>query len=133
MEPHRQVCTVRPASPRRQAGITAIGFLILASVFGLVGFAGIKLAPLFMQKATIGTVMADLKAEYDGTGTATGTIRRNLVQRLYLEGIRVRPDDVVITPSTNGYTVGLKYDNRTSFLGGVSFVVEVDQQIEIRR
>jgi hypothetical protein len=124
---------VRPAFPHRQAGITAIGFLILASVFGLVGFAGIKLAPLFMQRATIGTVMNDLKAEFDGTGTATGTIRRNLIQRLYLEGISVRPDDVVITPSTNGYTISLNFDNRTSFLGGVSFVVEVDQQVEIRR
>ena len=121
------------ALPRRQAGITALGFLMLATVFGLVGFGGIKLAPLYMQKMRVATVFEDLKAELDGTGTATGTLRRNLIQRLYIEGIRVRPDDVVITPTSAGYNVSLKYDNRTAFIADISFLVEIDEQIEIRR
>jgi hypothetical protein len=119
--------------PRRQAGITALGFLIMATIFGLVGFGGIKLAPLYMQKMRIGTVLEDLKSELDGTGTTTGTLRRDLIQRLYIEGIRVTPEDVVITPTAAGYNVGLKYDNRTSYIADISFLVEINEQIEIRR
>lgn len=133
MEPHRQRYSMISALPRRQAGITALGFLMLATVFGLVGFGGIKLAPLYMQKMRIGTVFEDLKADLDGTGVATGTLRRDLIQRLYVEGIRVGPDDVVVTPTSAGYNVGVKYDNRTSFIADVSFLVEIDEQIEIRR
>jgi hypothetical protein len=120
-------------SRRAQLGITALGFLVLASVFGLVGFGGLKLAPLFLQKNRIETVLSDLKAENDGKGTTTGTLRRTLVQRLYVEGITVRPEDVVITPTKAGYMVGVQYDNTTPYIGGVSFLVAVDEQVEIRR
>ena len=133
MESHRQTHSIAGNLPRRQAGITALGFLILATVFGIVGFAGLKLAPLFMQKMRIGTVLDDLKTEFDGTGTTTGTLRRSLIQRLYIEGIVVSPQDVVVTPTKAGYLVGLKYDNRAPFIAGVSFLVAVDEQIEIVR
>jgi hypothetical protein len=133
MESHRQEHPVVTALPRRQAGITTLGFLILATIFGLVGFGGIKLAPLYIQKMRIGTVLQDLKEELDGTGTASGTLRRTLVQRLYVEGVRVEPEDIVVTPTNVGYTVSIQYDNRTSFIADISFLVAVDEQIEIRR
>lgn len=133
MAPHRNEYSMKAALAGKQAGITALGFLMLATVFGLVGFGGIKLAPLYMQKMRINTVLQDLKSELDGKGTTTGTLRRTLIQRLYVEGIRVTPDEVIIEPSQNGYTVGLRYDNRTSFIADISFLVAVDEQIEIRR
>jgi hypothetical protein len=120
-------------SRKAQLGITALGFLVLASVFGLVGFGGLKLAPLFMQKLRIETVLTDLKTELDGKGTTTDALRRTLVQRLYIEGITVTPSDVVITPTTGGYRVGVQYDNTTPYFAGVSFLVAVDEQVEIRR
>jgi len=133
MEPHRNRYSVVHGLPRRQAGITALGFLMLATVFGLVGFGGIKLAPLYMQKMRIGTVLEDVKTELDGTGTTTGALRRTIIQRLYVEGISVAPEDLDITPTNVGYTVGIQYDNRTAYLADISFLVEIDQQIEIRR
>jgi hypothetical protein len=133
MGPHRQEHTVSAALPRRQTGITALGFLILATIFGLVGFGGIKLAPLYMQKMRIGTVLEDVKAEFDGTNVNTGNLRRTIVQRLYIEGIRVREEDVIITPSNTGFNVSLRYDNQTSFIGDISFLVAIDEQIEIMR
>ena len=133
MEPHRRGHTVSAALPRRQAGITALGFLILATIFGLVGFGGIKLAPLYLQKMRIGTVLEDVKAEVDGTNVNIGTLRRTVVQRLYVEGVRVPGDDVIITPTSNGFNVSLRYDNQTSFIGDISFLVAIDEQIEINR
>jgi len=133
MEPHRNRYSVTHGLARRQAGITALGFMMLATVFGLVAFGGIKVAPLYMQKMRIGTVLDDVKTELDGTGTTTGTLRRTIIQRLYVEGIRVDPENVDITPTNVGYTVGIQYDNRTSYIADISFLVEIDEQIEIRR
>ncbi len=133
MEPNWNSDSVIRGLPQRQSGITALGFLMLATIFGLVAFGGIKIAPLYMQKMRIGTVLDDVKAELDGTGATTGTLRRTIIQRLYIEGISIAPEDLDITPTNVGYTVGVKYDNRTSYIGNVSFLVEIDEQIEIRR
>lgn len=133
MESYRNGHSMTVASRKAQLGITALGFLVLASVFGLVGFGGLKLAPLFMQKLRIETVLTDLKTELDGKGTTTNALRRTLVQRLYIEGISVTPADVVITPTNAGYMVGVQYDNTTPYIAGVSFLVAVDEQVEIRR
>ncbi len=133
MESHRNEYSMIPTLRRTQRGITALGFLVLASVFGLVGFGGLKLAPLFMQKLRIETVLGDLKTELDGKGTTTASLRRELIQRLYIEGITIGPEDVVITPTKAGYMVGVQYNNTASYLGGVSFLVAVDEQVEIRR
>ena len=48
---------------RRQAGITAIGFLLLAAIFGGIGLAVMKIVPLYMEKIRIGTVLEDLQVE----------------------------------------------------------------------
>jgi hypothetical protein len=133
MESHRYGHPIGASLPARQAGITALGFLILATVFGLVGFASIKVAPLYMQKMRISTVLEDLKAELDGKGANTGTLRQTLVQRLYVEGVRVRPEDIIVTPTNVGYNVSIQYDNRTSFIADISLLVAIDEQIEIRR
>ena len=133
MEPHRNKYSVVCGLPRRQVGITALGFLMLASIFGLVAFGGIKIAPLYMQKMRIGTVLNDVKTELDGTGATTGALRRTIIQRLYVEGISVDPEDLDITPTNVGYAVRVRYDNRTSYIADISFLVEIDEQIEIRR
>ena len=81
----------------------------------------------------ISTVLSDVKAELDGTGVTTGVLRRTIIQRLYVEGVSIDPGDVDITPTNVGYTVGINYDNRTPYIADISFVVAIDEQIEIRR
>ena len=50
-----------------------------------------------------------------------------------LEGIALDPEDLDITQTNVGYDVGVRYDNRTSYIADISFLVEIDEQIEIRR
>jgi len=133
MEPHRQQHRVATRSPRRQAGVTALGMLILVCVFGLIGLSALKITPLYLQNMRISTVMDDLKADMDGKGATAANLRLYLNQRLYVEGVDVGAEDVKITPAGNGYAVRIQYDNRTPFLGDAWFLVAFDRQIEIQR
>ena len=133
MESHWNEYSMTRSSRKSQLGITALGFLVLASVFGLVGFGALKLAPLYLQKIRIETVLDDLKTGYDGKGPTIAALRRELIQRLYVEGITISSEDVVITPTKAGFMVGVQYDNRAPYIAGVSFLVAVDEQVEIRR
>ena len=46
---------------QRQQGITAIGFLLIAALVGIVGYGVLRLFPLYMTQLTIRDLMADLK------------------------------------------------------------------------
>ena len=133
MEPHRRPYRIDKSRHRRQAGVTALGFLILASVFGTIGLAVLKITPLYLQSIRVKTVLADLKEEVDGMGTTANSLRLNLSSRLYIEGISLDSSAVKITRGPSGYTVQVQYDNRTRFLADVWFLVVVDEQIEIQR
>ena len=133
MESHRRPYRLAGPGHRRQAGIPALGFLLLAVVFGSFGLAALKVAPLYLESIRLKTVLADLKEEVDGAGATAGSLRLNLASRLYIEGIALGPEAVKVTPGTNGYSVLVQYDNRTQFVGDIWFLVVVDEQIEIRR
>jgi hypothetical protein len=133
MESHRRPYRLTGPGHRRQAGITALGFLLLAIVFGSFGLAALKVAPLYLESIRLKTVLSDLKEEVDGTGATAGSLRLNLASRLYIEGIVLGPEAVKVTPGTIGYNVLIQYDNRTQFISSIWFLVVVDEQIEIRR
>ena len=133
MESHRRPYQIKNPRRRRQAGITALGGLLLASVFAVVGLAALKITPLYVQGMRIKTVLTDLKEDLDGRGTSASSLRLDLSSRLYVEGISLSRDDLKITPGTNGYTVRVQYDNRSRFLADIWFLVVIDEQIEIRR
>ncbi|MEE9571170.1 MAG: DUF4845 domain-containing protein [Gammaproteobacteria bacterium] len=134
MEPHRRPYRIDNPRRRRQAGLTALSGLLLATVFGVVGLAALKITPLYVQGMRVRTVMADLKEDLEGRGaTSVANIRIDINSRLYVEGISLRGDDLTITPGRNGYTVRVEYDNRSRFLANIWFLVLIDEQIEIRR
>ena len=118
---------------RSQAGITAIGFLILAALCGVVGFAGLKLVPMYLKNMRLATVLEDVRAELDVTNTTAGQIRSAINKRFDVEGIRLPPDSVKINQARNGYQVSIQYDNRASYIADIWLLVTFDKQIEIRR
>jgi len=118
---------------REQAGITAIGFLILAGLFGLVGYAALKLVPIYMQNMRLTTVLNDVRDELDGSGATPGQIRNAVGRRFDVEGITLPRENVKIDQASNGYQLRIEYDNRTPFLADIWFLVTFDKQVEIRR
>ena len=49
MESHRQGHRMTGSTRHSQAGITALGFLILATLVGVVGLAAIKVTPMYIK------------------------------------------------------------------------------------
>ena len=118
---------------RQQAGITVIGFLILAGLFGVVGYAALKLVPMYLQNMRLTTVLNDVRDELQGTGATPGQIRSAVGRRFDVEGITLPRENVKIEQASNGYQLRIQYDNRTPFLADIWFLVTFDKQVEIRR
>jgi len=133
MEPYRQGHRVTMVSRHRQAGITVIGFLILASLFGVVGLAAMKLVPMYLQNMRLSTILDDLQTELNGKGSTPANIQRELYRRFSVEGIRLPQDNVKIVQAKTGFDVRIQYENRAPYVADIWLLVAFDKQVEIKR
>lgn len=133
MEPNRQKDPMTFTLRRQQAGVTVIGFLVLASVFGVIGFAGIKIVPLYAKKLALTTVLSQVKDELDGEGPTPQAIRVSLEKRFDVEGMTIPREEIKISQTGRGYRVRIQREEKTPFVADLWFLVEFDKQVEIRR
>ena len=132
MEPHRQGYRVT-RSRRRQAGVTALGFLILATLCGVVGLAVLKVVPMYIKNMRMNTILNDIQHDLNGRNPTPTTIRQELGKRFAVEDINMDINGLKISQSKNGYTLRVQYENRASYVADIYLVVAYDKQVEIRR
>jgi hypothetical protein len=132
MGPHRQKGRVTPP-PARQAGITAIGFLFLAALIGIVGLGGIKVTPIYFEHMRLNRILDDVQRDLDGAGATPTSIRQALSRRFDVEGITLPRESVTINQVRNGYEVRVAHENRTPYIADIWLLVAFDKQVEIRR
>ncbi len=121
-------------SPKRQRGITLLGFLIGAAFIGLFVLAGIKLVPVYLEFAKIQSTLTSVRDEEQGQRPTIEQIRSAIERRFDIEDVRViSARDVKITRVEGGYELRATYDGRTRYLGNLYLVAEFDTAVEVMR
>jgi Domain of unknown function (DUF4845) len=116
----------------RQRGMTFLGLMILLSFIGIFIYAGIKLAPVYLQGYKVMKAIGDIKHETDGAAVTPPTIQRALEKRFDIEDItEVKPKEVDITKTETGYTVHAAYDVPVPFVGNLSFLVHFEKTVDL--
>ena len=118
---------------RSQAGITALGFLCLAILVGIVGMAVLKVTPMYIKKFRMNTVLTDIERELSGQGATPATIRAELSKRFSVEDIRLDVNAPKIVQSKNGYSLRVTYEERATYVADIYLLIAYDKQVEIRR
>jgi hypothetical protein len=121
------------SSRHAQAGITALGFLVLATLVGVVGLGAIKVVPMYIKNMRMDTIMTEIQKELNGQGANPSTIRYALAKRFSVEDINMDPDKIQITQSKDGYALRKAYENRAPYVADIYLVVAYSKQVEIRR
>lgn len=122
----------RCVRPARQRGMTAIGMLILAIIVGLLGFAVLKLVPVYLEHYKVVSVLEGAKKELDGQNPTRTDIRKSIEKRMVVESLNaIGIDDVKITKEGPGYVVSAQYEQRRAYLGNVSLLVTFEKTVEI--
>ena len=118
----------------KQQGITFIGILVVAAMVGVLGFAGLKLTPVYLEHMKVLRILKDVKEEMDGQGPTPPTIRRAIDRRLNIERVYgVKLPQFQVEKSASGFTVAIRYDRAEPFIYNVSFLVSFDDEVEIRQ
>lgn len=121
------------SSRHSQAGITALGFLILASLFGVVGLAAVKVTPMYIKKMRMDTILTDVEQALRGQSPTPSSIRYELTKRFSIEDIKLNPEAFKITQSKSGYSLHVTYEDRAPYVADIYLVMAYDKQVEIIR
>ena len=117
----------------RQRGMTFISFAILAAMVALMGFAAMKLTPVYLENMKIKRVLNDVKTRLDGQNPTPQMIRSAIDKQINIEmvyGLRGRDFD--IEKSDGGFTVAARYERAEEFIANVSLLVTFEYEVEIR-
>ena len=118
----------------RQAGMTALGFIILALFIGLFAFAAIRLTPVYLNYMKVAGVLDGVYNEFDGQGPSRNAIVTSIRRRFDVESVSViTARDIKVTNQGGGFRVEAIYDHTTPFIANVHFTVRFDKRVLVRR
>jgi len=119
---------------RRQAGITTLGFIMLALVIGLIAFGSIQLIPVYLNYMKVVGVVDGVVEEFDGQKPTREVMRRSIGRRVDVESVSViTARDFIVTTVDGGFEVSAIYDHTSPFIGNISFTVHFDKTELVRR
>ena len=125
---------LRHGSAQRQAGMTTLGFIILAVFIGLFAFGTIRLIPVYLNYMKVVGVVDGVFNEFDGNNASKAVIRSSLSRRFNVESVsKIDWREVKIDQVDGGWQVSAIYDHTTPFIGNLSFTVHFDKTVIVRR
>ncbi len=124
----------RQCSKHRQAGMTTLGMIILVSFIGIFAFAGLRLSPIYLNYMKVAGVITGTHKEFDGQNASSTAIRRSISRRFDIESVgEIIAKDVKVTKVDGGHEVAATYSHKAPFIGNISFVVDFDKRVIVRR
>jgi hypothetical protein len=118
-----------------QRGMTAIGFILVLAVLGLISFGVLQMVPVYLESMKIVQVLKQTKTDLDGQNADIDEIRNSIAKRVNIEGLYdVNPrKDFTIKRTGNGYAVGMAYERRRAYVANVYLLAVFDHSVEIIR
>ena len=128
----------RPASGRsslrRERGMTTLGLIILVAFVGMFAFAGLRLTPVYLNYMKVLGVLNGVHDEFDGTNPSRSSIRSSIARRFDVESVtQIEARQVTVTSVDSGFEVRAQYSHVAPFIANVSFMVEFDKAVVVRR
>ena len=118
---------------RRQQGMTFIGLLCVLVLVGIVGYAGVRLAPLYLNYMKVARAMETTATEVKGDNPDVTAIRNTLERHWEVEDpTSVSYKDIEITRDDSGVSMHVAYDDAAPYVANVSLAVHFDKTVKVR-
>jgi hypothetical protein len=116
-----------------QQGMTFIGLLCILALLGVVVYAGIRLAPLYLNYMKIARTMESVATEVKGENPDAGAIRALIDRHFAIEDPRaIDTKDIEITRDQDGVQMHVAYDDSVPYVANVSLSVHFEKTVKVR-
>jgi hypothetical protein len=117
----------------RQQGMTFIGLLCILALVGMVLYAGIRLAPLYLNYMKVAKAMNAVAAEIKGDNPDPVAIRGALDAHFIIDDpTGVETKDIEITKDDGGVQMHVAYDDSAPYVANVSLSVHFEKTVKVR-
>lgn len=118
----------------RQSGMTTAGLMIVGLFVGIIAFAAIRLTPVYLNYMKVVGVVDGIAVEFDSTGATRSMIRSSVSRRFDIESVgQITAREIKVTAKEGGFEVAATYSHKAPFIGNISFVVDFDKRVLVRR
>jgi hypothetical protein len=116
----------------RQKGVTAIGWLFLLTPLAIVIYAGIRLAPVYLNYMKVVKAMEGSVTELKASGASPLTIRTTIDKHFEIDMVEYpTTKDMKITKDGSAWVVESQYDDDAPLFANLSLHVTFDKKVRI--
>jgi len=120
---------------RRQNGITFIGWLVLLVPVAIVGYAVIRLAPLYLNFMKVSKSVNQAAVEFkdDGAQLNQTQVHKALQRRWDVESIDYPlVKDVSVMRDGEQWVIEANYEDQVKLFGSISLLVHFDKRAAVK-
>jgi hypothetical protein len=116
----------------RQLGVTAIGWLFLLTPLAIVVYAGIRLAPVYLNYMKVAKAMEQAGGELKSGGINPNSIRTTIDRHFEIDMVEYpTTKDMKITKDGAAWLVESQYDDDAPLFANLSLHVTFDKKVKI--
>ena len=116
----------------RQLGVTAIGWLFLLTPVAIVVYAGIRLAPVYLNYMKVAKAMDQVGGELKEGGASPDSIRTIINRHFEIDMVDYpTTKDMKITKDGGSWIVESQYDDEAPLFANLSLRVTFDKKVKV--
>lgn len=116
--------------PKKQEGMSLVGFLIVLSMVVFFAYLGIRITPIYIEFYSVKQAMKGVAEEPGSARSSPFDIKQKMMNRLYVSYTdgNVKREDIRIVRS-NGVWLEVKYDVRKPVMGNLDVIASFDERV----
>jgi hypothetical protein len=113
--------------------MTFVGLLCILALVGVIGYAGLRLVPVYLNYMKVARSMDVTAAEFKSENPDPGGIRRSLEKHWQIEDISaVDAKEVEVVKDEGVVTMHVAYDDAVPYISNVSLSVHFDKTVKVQ-
>ena len=119
----------------KQAGVTLIGWLLLLTPLAICGYAGIRLAPVYLNYMKVARSLEQVKTEFktgDAAANSLNLLRAAVEKHLDIESVDYpNVKDLKFARDGQGWSISATYDDQAPLFSNVFILVSFDKTVKL--
>jgi hypothetical protein len=118
----------------RQRGVTFIGWIVLLLPLAIVGYAAIRLTPVYLNYMKVARTLEQTATEFGNEQSVNAQqLRTSIEKRLDIESVTYpTAKDIVVQRDGQSWVLHAAYEDVAPLFSNVSLLVTFDRKVELR-
>jgi hypothetical protein len=117
---------------KKQRGLTAIGWLILLIPLAIVFYAGIRLAPVYLNYMKVVRTLEQVSTELTSGEANAQSIHSSIEKHLDVESVDYPTvKDIKVTRDGRSWVMEANYDDQAPLFANIAILVVFDKTVKV--